>query len=91
MLECLESLDPGGCPCQWQGGCVCMPVERVLRAYMAKLPMPALSPAHREACLVEIDMVEGYDRKDYEQEEDAGLARGVIHAWTDYCRDKGLL
>ena len=95
MLECLDALDPGGCPCydgdQDPPACVCLPVERVLRAYIARMPMPPMTEKQRHACLDEIAHVEGYDRQAYTGEDDAGLARGVLAALTDYCRDKGLL
>ena len=45
----------------------------------------------RNECLDEIDRVEGYDRSDYENEDDARLAGSVLFAWADYARDKGLL
>ena len=48
-------------------------------------------PEIREWCLREIAKVEGYGREAYETVPDAKLAAGVLHAWTDYCRDKGLL
>jgi len=72
-------------------GCMCEDVERVLRAYASTRPMPVMTPTQREACLEEIQSVEGYDRTDYEQSSDADLAKGVLYAWVDYCRDKGLL
>jgi hypothetical protein len=50
-----------------------------------------MTPAQREECLEEIGRVEGYDPKDYAQLTDRDLARSVLHAWADYCRDKGLL
>ena len=95
MLECLAALDSGGCPC-YEGdqeplACVCLPIERVLRAYIAHALMPPLSTWQREAILEEIAHVEGYDRESYVACDDADLARGVLHALADYCRDKGLL
>jgi hypothetical protein len=50
-----------------------------------------MSPDQREACLIEIAAVEGHEREDYDGADDALLARGVLGAWTDYCRDKGLM
>ena len=50
-----------------------------------------MSPAEREGCLQEIAKVEGYERKHYETATDQMLARGVLSAWTDAARDKGLL
>lgn len=96
MLECLNVLDPGGCPCGYladseYGVCVCIPSERVLRLYAGGAAMPALTTEQRTACLDEIAHVEGYERKDYEASSDSELARGVLYAWADYCRDKGLL
>ena len=80
-----------GCPCQMEGGCVCADEERVLRAYAYGLPMVAMTPEQRAACLEEISLVEGYDRKDYEDVSDKDLAAGVLSAWMDYVRDLGLL
>jgi len=68
-----------------------MEAEAVLRCYAEGWCRTALSPAQREVCLTEIGAVEGYDRADYEQETDQALARGVLWAWLDFCRDKGLL
>ncbi|RTL07728.1 hypothetical protein EKK58_00880 [Candidatus Dependentiae bacterium] len=45
----------------------------------------------REWCLQEIASVEGYNRADYELSDNKGLARGVLSAWVDFCRDKGLM
>jgi len=45
----------------------------------------------RAYILDEIGSIEGYDRKDYESATDAEIAQAVLRAWTDYCRDKGLL
>lgn len=93
MIE-LDKLDPGGCPCNPEEPeyCACNSTERVLRLYSSGLTtMPALTPVQREECLVEIDRVESYLRKDYEVVSDQDLAKGVLHAMTDYCRDKGLL
>jgi hypothetical protein len=72
--------------------CVCGMTERALRWWMSPhhtwMPM---TPEQREWCLAEIDSVEGYRRADYEDVPDSQLARGVLDAWRDYCRDKGLL
>jgi hypothetical protein len=51
----------------------------------------SLNDEQREWCLAEIDSVEGYRRDDYLNEPDAEVARGVMDAWIDYCRDKGLM
>jgi hypothetical protein len=71
--------------------CICANEERALRGYAAGLVLPPMTAAQREWCLSEIDSVEGYRRKEYETETDKDLARGVLHAWVDFCRDKGLL
>lgn len=70
-------------------GCVCGVTEKVLRAVVRQ--DVGLTPEHREWCLNEINSIEGYSRADYESEEDRYLANGVLCAWTDYARDKGLL
>jgi hypothetical protein len=50
-----------------------------------------MTPSQRAWCLDEIGSVEGYKRADFEDYNDSDLARAVLHAWNDYCRDKGLL
>jgi hypothetical protein len=49
-----------------------------------------MTPAERDWCRDEIARIEGYTEKDAEG-DDADVARTVLSAWTDYCRDKGLL
>lgn len=72
--------------------CVCPQAERVLRAYTREDPtLDAMGIVEREWCLSEIDRVEGYRREDYTTVEDAALAGGVLDAWRDFARDKGLL
>jgi hypothetical protein len=97
MMNGWSCYAPEGCVCYtpedlkagWY--CVCGDEEKVLRAYLGSSSMPPMTAKQREECLEEIASVEGYDRKDYETESDANLARGVLHAWTSYCHDKGLL
>jgi hypothetical protein len=73
-------------------GCVCGGDERVLRAYnRGQRGLEPMTQDQRQWCLDEIRQVEGYDIKDYMQYSDADLANGVLSAWTDYCRDKGLI
>ena len=80
------SADPYG-----EGGCACPTEERALRAWKDSKPMPPMTSEQRDWCLNEIGQIEGYRREDHEQEADPDLARVVLNAWTDYCRDKGLL
>lgn len=71
--------------------CVCGESEKALRGWLnERIPTP-MTAEQREWCLREIDSVEGFDRKDYYGTSDAVLAAGVLSAWQDYCRDKGLL
>jgi hypothetical protein len=72
-----------------ENGCICGPSERVLRG--VKNGDARLTDEQREWCLGEIDKVEGYSRDEYDIADDFTLANGVLCAWTDYCRDKGLL
>lgn len=72
------------CACAKAGG-----AERVLRFVMAA--DGRLSSGQRDWCLSEIDQIEGWKRADHEKDSDADLARATIDAWTDYCRDKGLM
>ena len=95
-ITVLAVLDPGGCPCGYedgqQGGCLCAPAERVLRLYAGgQQALATLTPDQREACLCELHRVEGYSRADYVEATDQELCRGVLYAWADFCRDKGLL
>lgn len=71
--------------------CVCGETEKALRAWINNRAAAPMTKEQREWCLEEIDGVEGYERKTYENDSDAELAMGVLNAWTDYCRDKGLM
>lgn len=72
--------------------CVCPTNEKALRAYSGQnSAIPAMTTEQRAWCLGEIGSVEGYDRSDYTLAPDSELARAVLDAWTDYCRDKGML
>jgi len=81
---------PSDCICELHSGCVCSSSEKALRLFYAG-DMPKMTIEQRNECLDEIDRVEGYDRSDYENEDDARLAGSVLFAWADYARDKGLL
>ena len=70
--------------------CVCGEPEKSLRGWISGSIKTPMTEVQREWCLSEIDSVEGYVRKDYEASKDDELARGVICAWRDYARDKGL-
>lgn len=78
-------------PCQCVGHplaadeCICPATERMLRRG------GPFTAAQREWCLNEIGRVEGFRREDHIDEDDKQLGRSVISAWTDYCRDKGLM
>ena len=95
-INSLAVLDPGGCACGLQygplDGCICTPTERVLRLYAGgQSALPVLTPGQREACLSELHRVEGYNRTDYAEATDQELCRGVLYAWVDFCREKGLM
>ena len=84
--------DAGCCWPDYPGGCACPPMERALRAWSRNDPFVApMTAAQREHCLSEIASVEGYDAAEFEGSPDDDVARGVLNAWRDYCRDKGLL
>lgn len=70
-------------------GCMCPAGERALRRLTTGRGV--MTDAQREWCFAEIDKVEGFSRADFEGLEDKYVAGGVLNAWTDYCRDKGLL
>ncbi len=70
-------------------GCICGDSERVLRA--VQRDEIKLTPEQREWCLNEVSRVEGYDRADHVNDFDRTLAGAVLSAWTDYCRDKGMI
>jgi len=70
--------------------CVCGITEKALRGWSADL-LPPMTKEQREWCLQEIDSVEGYERKTWETVGDGLLANGVLNAWRDYCRDKGMI
>lgn len=89
MRSPLEPIAPTHCIC---GGsedeCACCDTEKALR-WVGWCRAP-LAPEQREWCLRRIHGVEGYDRKHYERESDAEVAKGVLHSMADYCRDKGI-
>ncbi len=72
-------------------GCACGPEEKALRLFADGLVSEAMSPSDREWCLSEIERVEGHERAEHTTDTDRELANGVLTAWTDFCRDKGLL
>jgi hypothetical protein len=83
---------PSNHPCQCSVEfCVCGPDEKALRAIIASDGAIKMTPQQRLWCLAEIDSVEGYTAHDYHGKADEHLARGVLSAWTDYARDKGLI
>lgn len=67
-------------------------MEKALRAWKRTDPFIApMTQEQRAACLSEISSIEGYRAEDYQNSPDKELAAGVLSAWTDYARDKGLL
>lgn len=85
----LDGLAAPNCLCGFGEQCYCPATEKALRT-VAHCDVP-MNAEQREWCLKEIGRVEGYSRDDYVAASDNDLARGVLDAWTDYCRDKGLL
>lgn len=81
FAPCCEGPDEPGCACGFQ--------ERALRAVIAGQYRP-MTPDERAWCKQEITSVDGYTEKDAEG-DDPEVARTVLRAWSDYCRDKGLL
>jgi hypothetical protein len=80
---------PPSCICGYGDCCVCPTTEKALRAILhADLKM---TEEQREWCKREIDKVEGHGRNDYIDADDSTIAGGVLNAWVDYARDKGLL
>jgi hypothetical protein len=65
--------------------------EDALFAFSGQTTGRPMRPGEREWCLQEIASVEGYERKDYEGCDDRGVARGVLSAWVDFARDKGVI
>lgn len=71
--------------------CMCGRDERALRAF-CRGDLTEMTAAQREWCVNEVARVEGYSESDARQAgADGNLAQLVLNAWTDYCRDKGLL
>lgn len=78
--------------CMGDEDCVCGSEERVLRGYIRNdAHLHPMTAEQRKWCLAEIGSVEGYERSQYATHSDSDLASTVLRAWTDYCRDKGLL
>jgi hypothetical protein len=76
-------------PAGWE--CHCPPMEAALRAWATGQVKGLLNSEQRAACLSEIGAIEGYRAEDYSDASDVDLARAVLDAWTDFCRDKGML
>lgn len=73
--------------------CMCEAGEAALRAWQyGKAPVP-MTPEQRQWCMNEIRSVgDSTSQPDnFDNHTDADLGRDTIHAWADYCRDKGLL
>lgn len=70
--------------------CFCSPTERGLRAIKAGASPYAMTAAERDWCLEQVRAVEGWDDHPADDPDDY-LARAVLCAWLDFCRDKGLL
>lgn len=89
MTDEMPNLPDVPCQCATyaleEADCICGASERVLRSGIP------LTGEQREWCLNEIARVEGYDRKDYQECSDKDLGRAVLSAWTDYCRDQGMM
>lgn len=73
---------------QEESGCLCSLEERALRHCIAG--KATLTPEQRKYCHDQIVAVEGYSESDTAH-DDVELCRTVLHAWTDYCRDKRIL
>lgn len=90
--KAIDALAPEGCVCFSDGtsdGCICPAAERALRAISRG--DYELTDSAREWALSQVASVEGYERSAYEGLADRHVAQGVLDAWTDYCRDKGLM
>lgn len=70
--------------------CGCPDSEMAIRHYAKGLPMPSMTDGQRAWCLREISRVESFSRSAYAGTSDQDLARGLLEAWLEYARDKGL-
>ena len=84
----LDVLAPDRCLCGYGECCVCPDTERALRHVSAG--GASLTPRQRGWCVIEISKFEGQPIITVD-DSDADVARGVLNAWADYARDKGLL
>lgn len=80
-----------GCQCGFKDYCICSPAERALRAWAYNDYKEIMNQEQRNWCLGQINKVEGYDALSCAGLSDKWLAWEVLRAWTDYCRDKGLM
>lgn len=76
--------------------CVCGPDERLLRNWQARVPfVPPMTGDQRAWCVQQIrdcgDSTIQPDDVDLAVASDEDLASLTLHAWQDYCRDKGLI
>jgi hypothetical protein len=87
--QSLEARAPSACVCDMEGSCFCPDLERALRDNSGV--GQTLSADEREWCLQEIASIEGHSRADFDGAPDGMVAHGVLCAWLDYARDKGLI
>lgn len=75
--------------------CICGDVERCLRGWAAAYPMPPMTPNQRTWCVEEIrragDSTQQPGPVELHLADDDTLAKAVLTAWQDYCRDNGLI
>jgi hypothetical protein len=77
------------CMGQSADGCACgFTEERALRAVIDG--RRSMTPDERAWCSDQIASVEGHEAPPADW-SDVDVARGVLSAWMDYCRDKGML
>lgn len=97
MKKFPDPIPPAAKRCMCRGGsahvetCMCSAAERAVRAFAYCRPADVMTPEQRRWCLDEIAAVEGFRREDHDADDDMDLARCVLDAWTEYCRDKGLI
>lgn len=95
LLEA-RAAECAGCYCyqalpEEERNCMCPDAEKVLRMIVGDRSTKPLTEGEKKECFAEIDKVEGYSSADLAAGTDWQIANGVLCAWTDYARDKGLL
>jgi hypothetical protein len=86
-LGCVCGMPPG----DPRDGCVCLPLEKGLKAYLFRKAPTRMTLEMRVWCYQEIARVHGADWTTATHYDDQDLARSVLDHWVLYAKQEGLM